>query len=67
MYYQVKFKWEMNTTDGKIKKVTEKVLVKAQTCSDAEEVVESIYQKESPGFNITQIKVSDIKKVHSVK
>jgi len=32
-FFQVKFKWECAVDDGKLKKVTEKHLIEAKTCT----------------------------------
>ena len=60
-FFQVKFKWECAVDDGKLKKVTEKHLIEAKTCTQVQKIIRQLYESTSPGFQIKEIKQSDIK------
>lgn len=66
-YYQVKFKWEASTDDGKLKKVSETHLIQAESCHQAESIVQKLYKETSPGFEVVQVKASNIKGVFKRK
>lgn len=66
-FYQVKFKWEASTDDGKLKTISEVHLIQATSCRQAEEITQRLYKETSPGFEVVQVKASNIKGVFKRK